>query len=123
MTHYLLQVAYTAEGWAALIQHPQDRLEELRPVVARLGGSLEALWMSFGDYDVVALLQLPDSVSAAAASIAVSAGGAVKAVKTTPLMSVEEGMEAMAKAAQAGYKAPRWVRSIRGEGIGSEGLR
>jgi uncharacterized protein with GYD domain len=123
MTHYLLQVAYTAEGWATLVQHPHNRLEELRPVVARLGGSLEALWMSFGDYDVVALLQLPDHVSAAALSIAVSAGGAVKAVKTTPLMSVEEGMEAMAKAGEVGYKAPKWVRSIRGEDIGSEGLR
>jgi uncharacterized protein with GYD domain len=63
-------------------------------------------WVSFGDYDVVVLMQLPDNVSAAAFSIAVSAGGAVRAVKTTPLMSVEEGMDAMRRAGQVGYKPP-----------------
>src|SRR5512135_821623 len=122
MINYLLQVAYTAEGWAALVQNPHNRLEEVRPVVARLDGSLENLWMSFGDYDVVALLQLPDNVSAAALSIAISAGGAVKAVKTTPLMNVEEGMEALRKAGGVGYKAPKWVRMIRGEDVSTEGL-
>jgi uncharacterized protein with GYD domain len=106
MAHFLVQVAYTAEGWAALVKQPQDRLEAVRPVVARLGGSVESQWLSFGDYDVVALLQVPDNVSAAAFSIAVSAGGAVRAVKTTPLMSVEEGMDAMRKASEVGYKPP-----------------
>jgi hypothetical protein len=52
------------------------------------------------------LMQLPDNVSAAAFSIAVSAGGAVRAVKTTPLMSVEEGMDAMRKAGEVDYKPP-----------------
>ena len=106
MAHFLLQVAYTAEGWAALVKQPHNRLDEVRPVVARLGGSVDNQWMSFGDYDVVVLLQLPDSVSAAAFSIAVSAGGAVRAVKTTPLMSVEEGMDAMHKAGDVGYIPP-----------------
>lgn len=121
MTHYLLQVAYTPESWAALVQNPHSRAEEVRPVVARLGGSLENLWVSFGDYDVVALLQLPDNVSAAAFSIAISAGGAVKAVRTTPLLDMEESTEAMSKAGAAGYKAPKWVRTIRGENVRSEG--
>ena len=35
---------------------------------------------------------MPDHMSAAAISIAFSAGDAVKAIKTTPLMTVEEGM-------------------------------
>jgi hypothetical protein len=30
----------------------------------------------------------------------------VKAIKTTPLMTMEEGMEAMRKAAAAGYRPP-----------------
>jgi uncharacterized protein with GYD domain len=106
MAHFLLQVAYTAEGWAALVQRPHNRLDEIRPVVERLGGSVDNLWASFGDYDVVVLLQLPDNVSAAAFSIAVSAGGAVRAAKTTPLMSVEEGMDAMRRAGDVGYTPP-----------------
>jgi len=106
MAHFLLQVAYTADGWAALVKQPHNRLDEVRPVVARLGGSVDNQWVSFGDYDVVVLLQLPDNVSAAAFSIAVSAGGAVRAVKTTPLMSVEEGVDAMRTAGEVGYKPP-----------------
>lgn len=106
MAHFLLQVAYTAEGWAALVGHPQNRLEEVRPVVEQLGGTVDNQWMAFGEYDVVALLQLPDNVSAAAFSIAVSAGGAIRAAKTTPLITVEEGMDAMRKAGEVGYKHP-----------------
>ena len=106
MTHFLFQVAYTAEGWAALVGQPHNRLDEIRPVVTRLGGSVDNLWVSFGEYDVVVLLQLPDNVSAAAFSIAVSAGGAVRAVKTTPLISVEEGVNAMRRAGDVGYKPP-----------------
>jgi uncharacterized protein with GYD domain len=110
---YLLQVAYTAEGWAALLKNPHDRLESVRPVVARLGGHVENQWMSFGDYDVVALLRLPDNLSAAAFSMAVSAGGAVRAAKTTPLLTVEEGMEAMRKAGEIGYTPPtEWGASF-----------
>jgi uncharacterized protein with GYD domain len=63
------------------------------------------VWFCFGDYDLVALMELPDNVSAAAFSVAVSAGGAVKAIKTTPLMTVQEGLEAMRKGAACGYNA------------------
>jgi hypothetical protein len=49
---------------------------------------------------------MPDNVSAAGVSIAAAAGGAVKAIKTTPLMTVQESMEAMRKAGQAGYRPP-----------------
>lgn len=105
MGHYLVQVAYTSEGWAALVKKPQNRLEAVRPVVERLGGTLEQ-WLSFGDYDIVALLEVPDDESAAAFSMAVQAGGAVKEVKTTPLMTSERGLAAMAKAGESGYTPP-----------------
>ena len=35
-----------------------------------------------------------------------AAGGAVRAVKTTPLMTTEEAMEAMRKASGVGYRPP-----------------
>ncbi len=81
-------------------------MEVIRPVIERLGGRLESAHLSFGDYDVVVIAEMPDHVSASAFSLAASAGGGVKAVKTTPLMTVEEGIEAMKKAAGAGYRPP-----------------
>ena len=106
MPYYLIQTAYTAEACADLVKSPQDRLEAVGPVVERLGGKLLSFYMAFGDYDVVGVAEMPDNVSAAAFSMAVSAGGAVRAVKTTPLMTVQEGIEAFRKAGQAGYRPP-----------------
>lgn len=106
MPYYLLQAAYTTDAWAAMVKNPQNRLDAVRPVVERLGGRVEGGWLAFGEYDVILICQMPDNVSATAFSMAASAGGAVKAVKTTPLMTVEEGMEAMRKAAGAGYRPP-----------------
>lgn len=106
MPYYLLQAAYTTGAWAGMVKNPQNRLDAVRPVVERLGGRVEGGWLAFGEYDVILICQMPDNVSAAAFSMAASAGGAVKAVKTTPLMTVEEGMEAMRKAAGAGYRPP-----------------
>lgn len=106
MAHYLVQVSYTTEAWATMTRHPQNRLELVRPVVERLGGVIVFKAFAFGKHDLVAIVELPDAVSAAAFSMAVSAGGAVKAFRTTPLLSVEDAMKAMARAGTAGYVAP-----------------
>jgi uncharacterized protein with GYD domain len=103
MAHFLLQVGYTPEAWAAMLKNPQDRSKAVQGAVEALGGKVERFWMAFGDYDIVGVVQMPDAVSAAAFSMAVAAGGACRAVKTTPLLSVEEGVTAMQKAATCGY--------------------
>jgi uncharacterized protein with GYD domain len=108
MPRYLFQLAYTPAAWAAQLRDPQDRVAIVRPVIERLGGRFEGVYFAFGDYDIVAIVEAPDNVSAAAFSLAVSAGGAVKALKTTPLMTIEEGLAAMRKGAEAGalYRPP-----------------
>ena len=107
MAHYLLQVAYTPEAWANIVKNPHNRIDAVRPVVEKLGGKIESGWLSFGDYDLVAVIQMPRNVEAAAFSLAAAAGGAVKSIKTTPLLTMEEGLEAMKKAAASGYHPPK----------------
>ena len=106
MPYYMVQAAYTSEAWAAQIQNPQDRVEAIRPTIEKLGGKLESGYLTFGEYDIVGIAQFPDNQSAATFSMAASAGGSVKALRTTPLMTIEEGMEAMRKAASVGYRPP-----------------
>ncbi len=106
MASYLIQAAYTNEASAALIKNPQNRAHAIKPVIEKLGGSIKGLWVAFGEYDAIGIVEMPDNVSAAAFSLAASAGGGVKALKTTPLMTVEEGIEAMTKAGSCGYEAP-----------------
>ncbi len=106
MAYYLVQAAYTREAWAAMVRNPENRADAIKPVIEKLGGSMQGLWLAFGEYDALAIVQMPDNVSAAAFSLAAAAGGALKSFKTTPLMTVEEGMEAMRKAGDLGYRAP-----------------
>ena len=104
MPSYLVQVAYTSEAVAALLKKPQDRTAVVTKVVEKLGGTLKGAWLSFGDYDTIVVVDMPDNVSAAAFALAIGAGGSCKMVKTTPLLGVDEGMAAMKKASGSGYK-------------------
>jgi len=105
MTHYMAQVAYSTEGWQALVKNPQNRIEAVRPAIEKLGGKIDTAYFAFGEYDVVVIFQMPENVNAAAFAIAVAAGGACKSVKTTPLLTTAEAVEAMKKASTAGYRA------------------
>ena len=87
-----------------MVKRPQNRAEAVRKPIEKLGGSITGLWLAFGDHDVVGIINMPDNVSAAAFALAIGAGGACKNIKTTPLISVEEGLEAMKKAGDSGYK-------------------
>ncbi len=106
MPAYLAQVAYTSDAWRTQIGNPQNPLNRIKAVAENLGGTIETMYYTFGDYDIVAIIEFPDNQSAAAFSLAAQAGGAVKAYKTTPLMAIDEGLGAMRKAAQAGYRPP-----------------
>lgn len=104
MPGYLVQVAYTSDAVATLVKKPQDRGTVVSKAIEKLGGTLKGAWLSFGDYDTIVVVDMPDNVSAAAFALAISAGGSCKSIKTTPLLSVEEGLAAMKKAGGSGYK-------------------
>jgi len=106
MPAYLVQVAYTSDAWQTQVGNPQNPLDRIRSAVENLGGQIDTLYYAFGDYDIVGIFQFPDNASAAAFSLAGHAGGAIKAFKTTPLMSIDEGLGAMRKAPSAGYRPP-----------------
>lgn len=106
MPLYMTQVSFTSDAWKTQIQHPQNRAEQIRALAEANGGKLLSYYYAFGEYDVVVIFEAPDNVTAASLALAAAAGGAVKAIKTTPLMTVEEGMAAMEKARHTGYRPP-----------------
>jgi uncharacterized protein with GYD domain len=106
MAYYLYEATYTLEAVKALIKKPTNRLEAISKAVAELGGSVEGAWFAFGERDVVLIVQMPDNVSVAALSLAVGAAGAVQRGRTTPLMTMEEGLAAFKKAGKSTYKPP-----------------
>jgi uncharacterized protein with GYD domain len=110
MALYLYQLAYTPESWAAQVKSPANRVENVaRAAVESVGGKFIGGWLCFGEYDVVAIFDVPNEESMAGIAIAVAAGGAVKASKTTVLMTAAQGIEALKHAATVGktYKPAR----------------
>jgi uncharacterized protein with GYD domain len=104
VAQYLLQLSYTPEAWSAMVGEPQDRSKAVEAPIKALGGRMDQFWLSFGEYDIAGIVEMPDSVSAAAFAMAISAGGACRNIRTTPLLTTEEGLEAMRKAAGCLYR-------------------
>jgi uncharacterized protein with GYD domain len=106
MPYFLVQASYSAEAAAHLVQHPQHREQALKKTCETLGGKLHAFYYCFGEYDAIALLELPDNRAAAAMSLSADASGALKNIKTTVLLTVAEAMDAMKQAQSDQYKPP-----------------
>ena len=99
MPQYLYQVAYTSESLAAQIKNPQDRLQIVGKQLAdAVGAKILAGGYSSGKYDVAIVVEAADDVTMAAVAVAIAAGGAVKAAKTTPLLSGAQWVAALKKA-------------------------
>ena len=106
MPMYLTRFSYTPETWARLISNPEDRSDAARSYIEGVGGSLHGFWYAFGDADGYTLWEAPDNVSLAAVALAIGAGGALSSLQTTVLLSIDETLLALRKAADVGYTAP-----------------
>jgi uncharacterized protein with GYD domain len=106
MAIYMAQFTYTSDAWAAMIEKPQDRTIPSRKLVQQLGGQLLGLYYSLGEYDGIALFEMPDDISASAVNFAVKAAGDMKVDKITRLFTVDEALEAMRKARLGSYSVP-----------------
>ncbi len=106
MPLYLTRFDYSPETWARLIGNPEDRRDAARSYIESVGGTLHGFWYAFGAHDGFTLWEAPDNVSMAAVALSITAGGAVRSLETTVLLTVEETMEALGRAAQVRYRAP-----------------
>ena len=75
----------------------------MQKMVEGAGGTLESFYYAYGNHDVVAISDMPDTASAIALSLAVNASGAVR-LSTTPLITPEE-IDAASKQSMT-YRAP-----------------
>ena len=90
MAKYLLQGSYTAEGAKGLMKDGgSKRRAAAKTLVESVGGKIECMYFAFGKTDVVAIVDMPDAASAAAASLAIAASGGL-AGKMTVLLTPEE---------------------------------
>lgn len=105
MAKFLVQATYNADGLKGLQKEKASGREAVvKRAVEALGGKLESMHFSLGDYDVVLIVDVPDIIAGTALAVAVSASGLVR-TRTTPLLSIEEADRALSKSVE--YRPPR----------------
>src|SRR5580692_8559573 len=106
MASFLVQASYTSEALASLVKNPENRTEVVKKVAKKLGGKLGGSWLSFGEYDLVMMVEMPDNISMASFAIAAAAGGSLKSGSRTPRTSRQGALGARK---HAGATRPGWT--------------
>ena len=106
MPFYLTRFSYTPATWARLVESPEDRRAAAAQYVEAVGGKLHGFWYALGEHDAYALCEAPDTVSIAAMGLAINSGGAMSSYETIALLTVEETLDALRKAAEITYRPP-----------------
>ncbi|MFZ0929208.1 MAG: GYD domain-containing protein [Syntrophobacteraceae bacterium] len=104
MAKYLYYGNFVGDGIKGLLKDGgSGRVAAVKKAFESLGGTVECYYFAFGEYDFFIIVDAPDNVSAASASLTANASGLVT-VKTTVLMTPEE-MDEVAKKSPT-YRGP-----------------
>jgi uncharacterized protein with GYD domain len=77
MPTYISLLQYTQQGIAAIKQGPA-RLDAAKQAYKKAGGELKAFYLTIGQYDAVAIADLPDDTALAKIALALGAQGNVR---------------------------------------------
>lgn len=111
MAHYLIEVGYTPQAWNSQIESQANVVDRITPAIKACNGKIECIYYAFGDCDLVGIMDFKTPEDAAAFALAVTSSGALRSYKTTPLLTVAQGVESMkrAGAARQSYTPPLTV--------------
>jgi uncharacterized protein with GYD domain len=98
MPTYITQGRYTREAIKGMIVRPEDRADAVARLLGKIGGRLIAYYVTFGEYDFLAVAEAPSDVQMAAALFAAGAGGGVTDLRTTVALTSIEAQGAFAAA-------------------------
>jgi len=102
MPKFVSFVTWSSASWARMIDNADDRIAEIRQVLESFGGTLESVyWMPLATHDGIMIADVPDTVTAAAVTFAVTSRGADHSIETYELFTLEQLREALVLAAEA----------------------
>ncbi|MGP7997323.1 MAG: GYD domain-containing protein [Streptosporangiaceae bacterium] len=77
MSTYVSLINWTEQGIKEF-RHSVKRAENLRELVAKVGGTVRELLWTIGEYDAVVVVEFPDEESGLAALLQVGSGGHIR---------------------------------------------
>ncbi len=76
MPHFMVRWQFNGASAKAMVENPHDRTAAAKALVEGFGGKLHCYYFSFGEYDGLAIGEMPDNTAGAACSMAAMATGA-----------------------------------------------
>jgi len=103
MAQFLWQTSLKSTAWKNQVTGDIAALIDAGHAdAAHFGGAVLHAWVAFGEYDLIAVVEMPDNESMAAYVLAMTAKGHYSAGKTTILLSGDETGRALTRAASLG---------------------
>jgi uncharacterized protein with GYD domain len=113
MAKYLALFGFTSETITRFVTNPSDRSAAVRRLVESVGGSLDCYYWMFGQYDGMAIVEVPDSHTRAAATLAIISSGAFTHFETHELIKAEDLTAIAERARGIPYQPPGARRARR----------
>lgn len=106
MATFLILFGFTGDTVGRFMGDPGDRSQVVADLSAQVGGRLVSYYFMLGQYDGLAIIEVPDSASAAAIGVAVTSSGAFSHYETHELISATAMLDILAKARSLSYRPP-----------------
>ena len=108
MPKYVVLFSIKDEALARFIENPEDRRGPGSKLAEAAGGKLESYYWMFGQYDGLAIFEVPDSATMASIALAVTSTGALKHVETHELIAADDlvGILRKAQMLRPSYRPP-----------------
>ena len=108
MAKFVWFFSYTSDAAAAMIEKPGDRASAVSKLAEAAGGKLECFYWMIGPHDGLAIVDVPDTATAAEVSLGIASGGSLKSLESHQLLTMEETATALkhGKKVRAAYQLP-----------------
>jgi len=113
MAKYLALFGFTGDTVRRFVANPSDRALVTRRLMESVGGSLECYYWMLGQYDGMAIVEMPDSQSLAAGILAVTSSGAFTHFETHELLAADDLPAIAERARLVTYQPPGGQRADR----------
>jgi uncharacterized protein with GYD domain len=91
LSHYILFIKWTEQGISKINESP-DRFSSFKAMLEKVGGKLIGGYYTFGEYDVVIVMEAPNDEAVMSLMLKVGSAGNVR-TKTLKAFTTEEGIE------------------------------
>jgi uncharacterized protein with GYD domain len=91
LSQYIILINWTEQGISKINESP-DRYSSFKALVEKAGGRLIGGYYTFGEYDVVIIIEAPDDEVVMSLMLKVGSAGNVR-TKTLKAFTAEEGMK------------------------------